>query len=87
MPEPKLEEIRLITAFFAHPSAALVELKAPVRVGDMIYIKGHTTDFQQRVESMQVDRQDVQEAQAGQSIGLKVNDRCRKRDVVYKLAG
>jgi len=85
MPEPKMEEIGRVAAFFAHPSAAVVELTAPLRVGETIYLKGHTTDFQQVVDSMQVDRQAVQEAQAGQSIGIKVKDRCRKHDVVYKL--
>jgi len=82
-----MQEIGRITVFFAHPSAAVVELTAPLRVGETIYIKGHTTDFQQAVESMQVDRQAVQEAHAGQSVGIKVTERCRKHDVVYKLVG
>ena len=87
MAEPTMEPIGRIGAFFAHPSAAVVELTAPLRVGDTICIKGHTTDFQQVVESMQVERQPIQEAQAGQAVGLKVKDRCRKQDVVYKLVG
>jgi len=87
MPEPTLEPIGQIAAFFAHPSAAVIELTAPLRVGETIYIKGHTTDFQQVVESMQIDRQSVQEAGAGQSIGVKVKERCRKHDTVYKLLG
>ena len=87
MPEPTMQEIGRITAFFVHPSAAVIELTAPLRVGEMIYVKGHTTDFQQSVESMQIDRQPVQEAQPGQSVGIKVTGRCRKHDVVYKLVG
>jgi len=82
-----MEEIGSVSGFFAHPSVAIVDVKASVRLGDRIFIKGHTTDFQQVVESMQVDRQPVQEAQAGQSIGVKVSQRCRKHDVVYKLVG
>ena len=85
MAEPKMEEIGCVDGFFAHPSVAIVELKAPLKIGETVYIKGHTTDFQQAVESMQVDRQPVQEARAGQSVGLQVKDRCRKHDVVYKL--
>ena len=86
MAEPSMEEIGRISVFFAHPSAAVVELTKPLRVGEMIYVKGHTTDFQQVVDSMQVDRQSIQEAQAGQAVGLKVKERCRKHDTVYKLA-
>lgn len=87
MPEPKMEEIGRIEQFFAHPSAAVIVLKAPLRVGDRIYVKGHTTDFQQAIDSMQVDRQAIQEAQAGQSVGVKMAQRCRKHDVVYTLVG
>jgi translation initiation factor IF-2 len=54
-------------------------------VGDMISIKGHTTDFEQKVESMQVDRMDVKKAGVGQEIGIKVTDRVRPNDIVYKL--
>lgn len=85
MGEPRMEEVGRIGQFFAHPSVAVVELTAPLKAGDAIYIKGHTTDFQQTVESMQVEHAAVQQAQAGQSVGLKVVQRCRKHDVVYKL--
>ena len=54
-------------------------------VGDMISIKGHTTDFEQKVESMQVDREAVEKAGVGQEIGIKVTDRVRPNDIVYKL--
>lgn len=81
-----MEQIGLVGAFFAHPSAAMVALTAPLKVGERIYVKGHTTDFQQVVESMQVDRQPVQEASAGQEIAIHMIEKCRKRDVVYKLA-
>ena len=86
MAEPQMEVIGRIDGYFAHPSVAKVELTAPLKIGDTVYIKGHTTDFRQIVESMQIDRQPVQEAQPGQSVGLKVKDRCRKHDVIYHLA-
>lgn len=85
MADPQMEQIGLVSQFFAHPSAALVMLTAPLKVGERIYVKGHTTDFQQAVESMQVDHQPVQEASAGQAIAIKMIEKCRKHDVVYKL--
>ena len=85
MAEPQMEPIGKISAFFAHPSAAIVELTAPLRVGERIYVKGHTTDFQQVLESMQLDHQPVQEAAVGHAIAIKMQERCRKGDVVYKL--
>ena len=85
MAEPKMEEVGRVGGFFSHLSVAIVELTGTLNVGEMIYIKGHTTDAQQRVESIQIDRTPVQEGHAGQSVGLKVTARCRKHDVVYKL--
>jgi len=86
MSEPRMEQIGRVEGFFAQPSVAIIELSASLKLGETIYIKGHTTDFQQAVESMQIDRQPVQEGRAGHSVGLKVKERCRKHDVVYKLA-
>jgi putative protease len=86
MADPQMEQIGVVGAFFAHPSAALVTLTALLKVGERIYVKGHTTDFQQVIESMQLDRQPVQEGLAGQEIAIKMNEKCRKQDVVYKLA-
>ena len=86
MAEPKMEEIGRVAGFFAHPSVAMLELTAPLKIGETVYFKGHTTDFQQVVESMQVDRQPVNEVQPGQSVGLKVQQRVRKHDLVCKLA-
>ena len=85
MAEPNMEQVGRISGFFAHPSVAIVELTGALRVGETIYIKGHTTDFQQPVESMQVDRQPVQQATAGQAVGIKVRERCRSHDLVFKL--
>ncbi len=85
MAEPKMEQIGRVDGFFAHPSVAIVELTAPLKIGETIYVKGHTTDFQQVVESMQIDHQPVQDAPAGSSVGIKVKDRCRKHDAVYRF--
>jgi putative protease len=80
-----MEPVGRVSGFFAHPSVALIDLTGTLKIGETVYLKGHTTDFQQVVESMQVDRQPIQEAHPGQAIGLKVRDRCRRHDVVYKV--
>lgn len=82
--EEKIIEVGRITHFFSKISVAVIELTAPLAVGDRITIKGPTTDFEQVVESMQIEHKNVQRAEAGQSIGLKVAQRVREKDIVYK---
>ena len=82
MPE---EEVGKVADFFVHPVVAGIELTAPLKVGDIIHIKGHTTDMELTVESMQVDNANVDEAAAGKSIGIKTPDRARRGDTVYKV--
>jgi len=79
------EIIGKVSDFFAHPVVAGIELTAPLRVGDKIRIKGHTTDLELVVDSMQIKNVDVTEAKAGDSIGVKVSDRVRAGDDVYKI--
>ncbi len=71
--------------YFAHVNVMALRLLAPISVGDMIRIKGHTTDITQKVESMQIEHQPVQTASAGDSVGIKIADRARRTDVVYKI--
>jgi putative protease len=82
--EENVVEVGRITHFFSKISVAVIELTAPLAVGDTIAIKGPTTDFEQAVESMQIEHDNVQRAKAGQSIGLKVMQRVRETDIVYK---
>ena len=84
MSEEDVVEIGRITHFFYKISVAVIELKAPLKVGDTIVVKGPTTDFRQVVESMQIENKNVQTGEAGQSIGLKVIQRVRETDVVYR---
>jgi selenocysteine-specific translation elongation factor len=79
------EIIGKVSDFFAHPVVAGIELTAPLRVGDKIRIKGHTTDLELTVSSMQIDNANVTEAKAGDSIGVKVPERVRAGDDVYKI--
>jgi putative protease len=82
--EKELVEVGRITHFFSKIDVAVIELKAALSVGDTIAIKGPTTDFEQRVDSMQIEHANVQRAEPGQSIGLKVMQRVRETDMVYK---
>ena len=79
------EIIGKVADFFAHPVVAGIELTAALKVGDKIRIKGHTTDLEMTVGSMQIDNASVTEAKAGDSIGVKVSDRVRSGDSVYKI--
>jgi putative protease len=82
----EIVEIGKITHFFSKISVAVIELKAPLNVGDTIVIKGPNTDFEQVIDSMQIEHNNIQRAEKGQSIGLKVLQRVRETDTVYKKA-
>ncbi len=74
-----------VSHYFTHISVAVIELTAPLRVGDRIRVQGATTNFEQPISSMQIEHAVVQEAGAGDSVGLKVRDRVRQGDTVYRL--
>jgi putative protease len=82
--EEEVVEIGHISHFFSKINVAVIELKKPLAVGDTIVVKGPTTDFEQKVDSMQIEHKNVPRAEAGQSIGLKVAERVREKDTVYK---
>ena len=82
--EETVIEIGRITHFFAKIDVAVIELKNSLNVGETIVIKGPSTDFEQVVDSMQIEHKNVQKAEAGQSVGLKVQQRVRETDTVYK---
>ncbi len=79
------EEIGRVMDYFAQVSVAGIDLTRKLRVGDTIRIKGHTTDLEEVVESMQIEREQVEEAGPGDKIGIKVQDRVRGGDHVYKV--
>jgi len=83
--EERLEQIGAISHYYTKIGVAVIDLTAKIAVGDAIRIKGMTTDFRQKVESMQIEHANVQNAGAGQSIGLKVTDKVREGDLVYKV--
>jgi len=78
-------EIGKVTHYFTKIGVGVIELSKGLKVGDVIHIKGATSDFKQKVESMQIEHDKVEEAKAGQSIGLKVKEHAREHDAVYKV--
>ncbi|MDH4068328.1 MAG: translation elongation factor-like protein [Dehalococcoidia bacterium] len=78
-------EIGKVTDFFAKPVVAGIELSGTLRVGDKIHIKGSTTDMELPVESMQIERVNITEGKPGDLVGIKVLDRVRRGDKVYKV--
>jgi len=82
---PGMVRIGIVTHYFNHLSVAILKLeKGALRVGDFIHIRGHTSDFAQSVDSMEIDHVHVNEARPGQSFGLRVREHAREHDVVYK---
>ncbi len=79
-------KIGKVTHFFGKISVAIVELTDDsLAVGDTVHIKGHTTDLTQKVESMQIEHQNIPKAEKGQTIGLKVSAHVHENDIVYKV--
>ena len=83
MPE---EKVGKIVKFFTKPSVAAIEVTdGTLSVGDRVKIKGHTTDFEDTIASMQEDNNPIEKATPGQIIGVKVKERVREHDIVYKI--
>jgi GTPase len=80
----ELREVGVVSHFFGKIKVAIIEVNDTISVGDRIFIKGPTTDLEQTVDSMEIEHEKVQQAKAGQSIGMKVNGRVREKDIVYE---
>lgn len=78
-------EIGTVTHYYGHIDVAIVQLADILKVGDNVHIKGHTSDFNQEVSSMQIEHKDVTEAKAGDVIGIKVIQKVHPHDKVYKV--
>ena len=83
MPEEKVGEV---VKYFSKPGVAAIKITGgELKVGDRIQFKGHTTDFADQIQSLQIDNQAVDKAGPGDMIGIKVKDRVREKDLVYKV--
>jgi translation elongation factor EF-Tu-like GTPase len=86
VPEAPGVRIGVVTHFYGEPMVAVVKLESgTLRVGDRIHVRGHTSDFGQQVESLQIEHATVEEVGPGDDFGLKVVAHAREHDVVYKL--
>jgi putative protease len=83
-----MAEIKIgdVIKYFAKPSVAAIVITAGgIKIGDTLHFRGHTTDFRQAVDSMQVNNEPVSEAKIGDDVGIRVSDRVRPGDVAYKV--
>jgi translation initiation factor IF-2 len=79
-------EIGHVSDYFAHVGVAAITMTAgSIRVGDVLRFKGHTTDLIQEISSMQIEHENVKEAKKGDDVGIKVTEKVRSHDVVYKV--
>ena len=75
-----------VVSYFAKIGVAAIEIESgEIKVGDTLYFSGHTTDFEQQIGSIQIDRNPVESAQVGDSVGIMVKERVRDGDEVYKV--
>jgi len=80
------KQIGFVSNYFSNISVAAVEITdGTVSVGDTLHFLGHTTDVESRVHSMQIELKSVTEAKKGDSVGIKVAEKVREKDKVYKI--
>ncbi|MFC1703546.1 hypothetical protein ACFL1E_02005 [Candidatus Omnitrophota bacterium] len=79
-------QIGKISHYFNRINVGIIELTDTLKVGETIHIKGHSDDFSQQVDSMQIEHDKIEEAKAGDSVGIKVAGRVHENDAVYKVA-
>ena len=85
-PRQKREElIGKITHYFGKIEVGIIELTKPLKVGETIHIKGSSTDFEQQIESMQIEHENIEKAKKGDVIGLKVKEKVKEEDEVYRV--
>jgi len=79
------EKVGTVIKYFSKISVAAIRMEGSLSVDDTIHIQGHTTDFSQKVGSMQIENENVEHAGPGDDIGIQVQDRVREHDIVYKV--
>jgi len=80
------KRVGVVTHYFGKITVAIIKIEeGGLKIGDTIHIKGHTSDFTQEVQSMELEHKTVQEAKVGESIGIKASEHAREGDVVYKV--
>jgi translation elongation factor EF-1alpha len=77
------KEIGIISSYFGNVGVAAIKLSGSLKKGDKIRIKGHTSDFEEQVNSIQADKKELEEAKKGDHIGIKVSEKVRPNDKVF----
>ena len=83
--KPEGKPIGSITHYFSRCKAGVIKLKGPLVAGETIHIQGHTTDFKQKLSSLQIDNKAVEKAKKGSEVGFSAKKRVRINDLVYKV--
>jgi translation elongation factor EF-1alpha len=81
----KEKEIGVISGYFVHVGVAAIKLSGKLALGERVHIKGSTTDFEQEVDSIQINNKDISEAKKGDHIGIKVIEKVRPNDKIFLL--
>lgn len=86
IPKPGERLVGIVDDFYSHISVITFTLTAPLSVGDAIHVRGHTTDLEQSVTSMQCEHKDVANGKPGMGVGIRISDKARRGDYIYKIA-
>jgi putative protease len=81
----KEKRIGIVSHYFSKIGVASVNLEGELAVGDTVHIKGHTTDFAQKIESIQIENKNVKHAIKGVDVAIQVKETAREHDIVYKV--
>jgi putative protease len=79
------KEIGKITHYYGHLNVGIVELSDALKIGDTIHVKGHSSDFTQPVDSMQIEHAIISEAKSGDAVGIKILQKAHPHDKVFKV--
>lgn len=86
-PAVQEQEVGIVEHWFGHIDVAGIKItKGPVKVGDKLHFKGHTTDFTDTIQAIQIEHNSVPEAKTGDDVGIRVSQRVREHDKVFKVA-
>ncbi len=81
------QPVGTVTHYYGKPHVAVIKLSADVNQGDVLHFRGHTTDFQQAVGSMEVEHGHIENAGPGAEVAIQVDERVRAHDLVFKVEG
>lgn len=81
------ERVGRVSHYFSHIGVAAIVLERELKVGDTMHVKGHTSDFMQKIDSIQIEHRNVEKAKGGDSVGIRVIEHAREHDAVYKIIG